>query len=55
MKAESVEEVINAGSIESTFSVHPSVFNILSTPVSDQAFDDIFVSDNSRCTADTVY
>ncbi|MCP4507871.1 MAG: hypothetical protein GY826_15955, partial [Fuerstiella sp.] len=29
MKAESVEEVINAGSMESTFSVHPSVFNIL--------------------------
>ena len=35
MKAESVEGVIDVGSIESTLSVHPTVFDILTKPVSD--------------------
>ena len=34
MKAESVEGVIDVGGIESTVSIHPSVFDICGAPVS---------------------
>jgi len=44
MKAESVEGVIDVGSIKSTLSVHPSVFDIPGTPVSDQVFGEYLFS-----------
>ena len=36
MKAESVERVIGVGCIESPLSVHPTVFDILTKPISDK-------------------